>query len=213
MPRGAADARRVTGAPASTQRGPARARWGAAGWVTRTRTPAGTRTRLKAGTAQQGLRRGTLAREAHRAAGPRPWRAWVRPAGARAHLHLQRKTHGTKAGSQHKPRSSTAARPETARRRQGPLFPGLAGSLAISCQLRWITARVQRWGAPAPPPCFPCDQHQNGATAITRIQRRDARGAPGLNGAARRGYALPISSAGQPKAPALTGSSGAHGLG
>jgi hypothetical protein len=89
------------------------------------------------------------------------------------------------AGSQHKSRSSTAAIPDTARRRQGPLFPGQAGSLASSCLRRWITARVQRWGAPASPPCSPCDQHQNGATAKTRIQRRDARLAPGLDGAAR----------------------------
>jgi hypothetical protein len=46
----------------------------------------------------QGLWRGTATRDAHGAAGPRPWRAWVRPAGARAHHHLQQPTHGTKAG-------------------------------------------------------------------------------------------------------------------
>jgi hypothetical protein len=110
---------------------PAKARWGAAGWVTRTHTPAETRTRLKAGTAQQGLRRGTPAREAHGAAGPRPWRAWVRPAGARAHHHLQQHTHGTKAGSQqHVSNPPATARPGTRRGGKTDLFTGLAARRA-----------------------------------------------------------------------------------
>jgi hypothetical protein len=106
---------------------PAKARWGAAGWVTRSHTLAETSTRLKAGAAQQGWRRGTPARVAHRAAGPRPWRAWVRPAGARAHHHLHQHIHGTKAGSQQRISNPPAtARPGTRRGGQATLFPGLA---------------------------------------------------------------------------------------
>jgi hypothetical protein len=87
----------------------------------RSHVPAETRARLKAGAAQNGRRRGTAARAAHRAAGPRPWRAWVRPAGARAHLHLHQHIHGTKAGF-------TAAR-DTAKRAR--LTSGLAARHAL----------------------------------------------------------------------------------
>jgi hypothetical protein len=97
-----ATARGATPSPGARRVSPVRAkpwaRWGAAGRVIRSHAPAETSARLKAGAAQNGRRRGTTARAVHRAAEPRPWRAWVRPAGARAHLHLHQHIHGTKAG-------------------------------------------------------------------------------------------------------------------
>jgi hypothetical protein len=120
-----ATARDATPSPDARRVSPVRAkpwaRWGAAGRVIRSHVPAETRARLKAGAAQNGRRRGTAARAAHRAAGPRPWRAWVRPAGARAHLHLHQHIHGTKAGF-------TAAR-DTAKRTH--LTSGLAARRAL----------------------------------------------------------------------------------
>jgi hypothetical protein len=56
----------------------------------------------------------------------------MRPAGARAHYHLQQHTHGTKAGSQQRASSPPAtARPGTRRGGKANLFTGLAARRAF----------------------------------------------------------------------------------
>jgi hypothetical protein len=140
------------------------------------------------------------AREAHRAAGPRPWRAWVRPAGARAHHHLHQITLGTKAGSQHKPRSPPAARPGTARRRQGPDSPawpapsqtpgkGDGSRPGFSAGVRWLRHRVSP------------ELLQNGVTAKTTNQKRDARGHPDSTARRDTGTSSLTPQQGSPKLP------------
>jgi hypothetical protein len=68
---------------------------------------------------QHRTRHGTPVRRALLVARPRPWRAWVRPAGSRAHQHLQQITHGTKAGSQQSFSCPRGGSPRGATRRKG----------------------------------------------------------------------------------------------
>jgi hypothetical protein len=120
------------------------------------------------------------------------------------------KAHGTKAGSQHDNARHHGGSPRDGAASMG--FPvHRAGRLSHEHrQQRVGTARSWRWGAPAPPPSPPCCANQNGTMAKTSNLRRNARSAQGST--ARRGDVLSSPSK-TARAPALTSSPGARGLG
>jgi hypothetical protein len=135
--------------------------------------PAGTHTHTlqindhgsKAGSTQLRTRRGTPAGGAPLVAGPRPWRAGVRPAGACAHHHLQQDTHGTKAGSRLSITSPpAAARPETRRGGKGDPAHRAGGATRVRRGAR-------RRGAGCSP-ALPADLHGpklGGSTGSSRL--------------------------------------------
>jgi hypothetical protein len=127
---------------------------------------------------------------------------------SRAHTHLQKNDHGSKAGS---------AQHETRHRGDSPRHGAAAsgspvhrlGRLPHKHQQRRVgTARSWRWGAPAPPPRFSPVARTKTAQDVEPKARRAL--GTGLDGAARERPRFPGKAA---RAPALTGSPGAHGLG
>jgi hypothetical protein len=124
--------------------------------------------------------------------------------------HLQINDHGSKAGSTPHGTRHRGGSPRHGAAAQGSPEHRL-GRLPHKHQQRRVgTARFWRWGAPAPPPCFPWVTHQNGSTAKTWNLGRDARAAQGST--ARRGEVLNSTSK-TARAPACTCSPGARGLG
>jgi hypothetical protein len=140
----------------------------------------------------------------------KPWRAGVRPARIQAHEHLQKRVLGSKAGStQHEMRHRGGSPRHGAAALGFPVHR--AGRLPHEHrQQRVGTARSWRWGVPASPLRPPGCANQNGTTAKTTNWRRDARSAQGST--ARRDGVLSSPSK-TPRAPALTCSPGARGLG
>jgi hypothetical protein len=177
-----AAARGATSSPGARRVSPVRAkpwaRWGAAGRVSCTHTyTCRTRTRLKAGAAQKGGRRGTVAREAHGAAGSRPWRAWVRPAGARALLHLHSTPTARRPGSQQF---------ET-RRKRARLTSGLAARHALGAAHDGAAHNdAARHGVIPQPTCKSAkNHHRNGDSSGT--SRLGVALTPGCRCTAQRG--------------------------
>jgi hypothetical protein len=211
-PQGAADARRVAGAPASTPRVPRHGALGCGRLVY-----LHTLLHLQNAITAQGrcITEGLAARDACTRGSPCGGTAAMARLGAAG-----RRPHAPSPASdnpQHEGRVTAqapfppAARPGTARRRQGPDSPAWPAPLQPLAKAM-DHGPGSALGCAGSATVFPLNPPERRHCQHNKPGTRRAR-APRLVGAVRHGCELLNSPARQPKASALTGSSGAHGLG